>query len=87
LAARRKSSTGDDERVIGILTTGRKPIFLQCDNKLHKHRESRSGALTALQVYARAKEMEPIHAANCGPIIGKAFYSGKLSVMTYFLPG
>jgi hypothetical protein len=59
--------------VIGILTTGPKPIFLQCDNKLQMHRESRSGALTALQFHARAKDREPIKVANCGPIIGKAF--------------
>jgi len=25
-------NTSHDERVIGILTTGPKPIFLQCDN-------------------------------------------------------
>jgi hypothetical protein len=65
--------TGNDERVIGILTTGPKPIFLQCDNKLQKHRECRSGTLTALQFHARAKDSEPIYIANCGPIIGKAF--------------
>jgi hypothetical protein len=59
--------------VIGILTTGPKPIFLQCDNKLQKHRESRLSALTALQIHARAKDSEPIIAANCGPIIGKPF--------------
>jgi hypothetical protein len=29
--------------------------------------------LTALQIHADAKDSEPIHAANCGPIIGKAF--------------
>ncbi|MCK9797609.1 hypothetical protein M1B34_07655 [Pseudomonas sp. MAFF 302030] len=73
--------------MIGILTRGRKPIFLQCDNKLQKHRESQANALTALQVYARAKDSEPIYAANCGPIIGKAFYSGKRSMMAYFLTG
>ncbi|CAI8991341.1 hypothetical protein EMIT0P218_70272 [Pseudomonas sp. IT-P218] len=27
-----KFNTGNDERVIGILTTGPEPIFLQCDN-------------------------------------------------------
>jgi hypothetical protein len=79
------SHTGNDERVTGILTTGWKPIFPQCDNKLQKHRECLASALTALQFYARAKDGEPIYAANCGPIIGKAFYSGKRSVMTYFL--
>jgi len=63
----------NDERVIGILTTGPKSIFLQCDNKLQKHRETGSSTLTALEVYARAKEIEPIYAANCGPIIGKPF--------------
>ncbi|AZD09941.1 hypothetical protein C4K26_4560 [Pseudomonas chlororaphis] len=42
--------------------------------------------MTALQFYARAKDGKPICAANCGPIIRKAFYSGKRSVMTYFLP-
>jgi hypothetical protein len=66
-------NASNDERVIGILTTGRKPIFLQCDNKLQKHRESRLGTLTALQFHARAKDIEPIYVANCGPIIGKAF--------------
>jgi len=30
-------NASNDERVIGILTTGRKPIFLQCDNKLQMH--------------------------------------------------
>jgi len=68
-----KFNTGNDERVIGILTTGPKPIFLQCDNKLQKHRESRLGTLTALQNHARAKDSEPINTANCGPIIGKPF--------------
>jgi hypothetical protein len=62
-----------DERVIGILTTGPKPIFLQCDNKLQKHRESCSSALTAPQIHARATEREPIIAANSGPIIRKPF--------------
>jgi len=66
-------NTGDDERVIGILTTGPKPIFLQCDNKLQMHRESHLGPLTALQIHARAKDCEPINVANCGPIIGKPF--------------
>jgi hypothetical protein len=66
-------NASNDERVIGILTTGPKPIFLQCDNKLQKHRESGLGALTALQFHARAKDSEPIIVANCGPIIGKAF--------------
>jgi hypothetical protein len=37
------------------------------------HRESGLGTLTALQIHARAKDSEPIYAANCGPIIGKAF--------------
>ncbi|WPN59417.1 hypothetical protein [Pseudomonas sp. P9_31] len=63
----------NDERVIGILTTGPKPIFLQCDNKLQMHRESRLSALTVLQFHARAKDFEPIYIANCGPIIGKPF--------------
>ena len=27
----------NDERVIGILTTGLTPLFLQCDNKLQMH--------------------------------------------------
>ncbi|MBV4463927.1 hypothetical protein KVG95_11385 [Pseudomonas sp. SWRI79] len=66
-------NTGNDERVIGILTTGPKPIFLQCDNKLQMHRESRLNALTALQFHARAKDSEPTYIANCGPIIGKPF--------------
>jgi hypothetical protein len=30
-------NVSDGERVIGILTTGRKPIFPQCDNYLQKH--------------------------------------------------
>ncbi|MCU1748374.1 hypothetical protein [Pseudomonas sp. 6D_7.1_Bac1] len=66
-------NAGDDERVIGILTTGPKPIFLQCDNKLQKHRETRPSTLTALEVYARAKDSEPIYVANSGPIIRKPF--------------
>ncbi|VVP00402.1 hypothetical protein PS874_02659 [Pseudomonas fluorescens] len=66
-------NASNDERVIGILTIGPKPIFLQCDNKLQKHRESRLGALTALQFHAREKDGKPIRVANCGPIIGKAF--------------
>jgi hypothetical protein len=37
------------------------------------HRESRLSALTALQIHERAKDSEPITAANCGPIIGKPF--------------
>jgi hypothetical protein len=32
-----------------------------------------SGALTALQNHARAKEGKPINIAICGPIIGKPF--------------
>jgi hypothetical protein len=66
-------NAGNDERVIGILTTGPKPIFLQCDNKLQKHRETRPSTLTALEVYARAKDSEPIYVANSGPIIRKPF--------------
>ncbi|MBN3865176.1 hypothetical protein HCU66_23475 [Pseudomonas frederiksbergensis] len=63
----------NDERVIGILTTGPKPIFLQCDNKLQMRRECRPGTLTALHFHARAKDSEPNSVANCGPIIGKPF--------------
>jgi len=37
------------------------------------HRETRLSTLTALQFHARAKDSEPIYAANCGPIIRKPF--------------
>ncbi len=50
----------NDERVIGILTTGFKPLFLQCDNKLQMHRKKRLQSLTALHIYARAKDIEPM---------------------------
>jgi len=69
----RDFNVSHDERVIGILTTGPKPIFLQCDNKLQKHRESGSRTLTAPQIHARAKEGKPIYVANSGPIIRKPF--------------
>ncbi|WP_141233955.1 hypothetical protein [Pseudomonas sp. Irchel 3E20] len=70
--------------MIGILTTGTQPIFLQCDNNLQKHRENWPSSLTALLFCARAKDIEPIYAANSGPIIRKPFYSGKRSVSSYF---
>ncbi|MEG2798128.1 MAG: hypothetical protein RR958_26110, partial [Pseudomonas sp.] len=60
--------------------TGRKPIFPQCDNNLQKHRESDPNTLTASDFYAETKDIKPINAANCGPIIRKPFYSGKCSV-------
>jgi hypothetical protein len=66
-------ATCDDERVIGILTTGRKPIFPQCDNNLQKHRESGSSSLTASEIYAETKDIKPVDGANCGPIIRKPF--------------
>jgi hypothetical protein len=66
--------------VIGILTTGRKPIFPQCDNNLQKHRESGSSTLTASEFYAEAKDIKPIDTANCGPIIRKPFWHGKSGV-------
>jgi hypothetical protein len=43
--------------------------------------------LTALQVYAEAKDGQPIYIANSGPIIRKPFYSGKRSVPSYFSQG
>ncbi|MBA1430747.1 hypothetical protein [Pseudomonas orientalis] len=73
-------SASDDERVIGILTTGWKPIFPQCDNNLQKHRESGSSTLTASEFYAETKDIKPANAANCGPIIRKPFWDGKCGV-------
>jgi len=70
----------NDERVIGILTTGFKPLFLQCDNNLQKHRESGSSTLTVPVFYAETKDIKPVDTANSGPIIRKPFYSGKCSV-------
>ncbi|AGZ36296.1 hypothetical protein PVLB_17575 [Pseudomonas sp. VLB120] len=71
-AAQVSTKVADHERVSGILTTARKPIFLQSDNYLQKRLKRHRAMLTAIAKYAKAQGIEPIDLAITGPIIGKA---------------